>query len=145
MFNAVQFPFIVGFPEESDKSIAATINVALKLNSMHSKFATPIFYFKPYPGTKITDAVINNGYSLPKNIYEWSNFDYIGSSGPWVSEEKYDFFEKFKFYLKLAYSHQNIIYKPLQWLSQFRCKYKYFDLPIEKKIVDLFFKKQHLT
>jgi len=142
---AVQFPFIVGFPEESDESIKETVKVALELNSMHPNFHTPIFYFKPYPGTTITDNVVKNGYKLPETVHEWSDFDFVGSSGPWVSEEKYDFFEKFKFYLKFAYSNQKAIYKPLQLLARWRCKHKYFNIPVEKKIVDKFFKKQQLA
>lgn len=142
---AVIFPFIVGFPDESDKSVTSTINMVKELNQMHPNFSTPIFYFKPYPGSTITDEVIKKGYVLPKTIYEWSNFDYIGSSGPWVSEEKYDFFEKFKFYLKLGYSNQNLIFKPIQKLAKIRCKYNYFALPIEKKMFDILFSKQQLS
>ena len=142
---AVQFPFIVGFPEETDESIRETVKVALELNSMHPNFHTPIFYFKPYPGTTITQNVVKDGYKLPETVHEWSDFDFVGSSGPWVSEEKYDFFEKFKFYLKFAYSNQKLIYKPLQLLARWRCKHKYFNIPIEKKIVDKFFKKQQLA
>ncbi len=142
---AVQFPFIVGFPKESDKSVEETVKVALELNSMHPNFATPIFYFKPYPGTKITDDVIKEGYELPKNIHEWANFDYISSSGPWVSEEKYDFFEKFKFYMKMAYTNQKNIYKPLQAIAKIRCKHKFFGFPFEKKIASVILKQQELT
>lgn len=142
---AVQFPFIVGFPGESDLSIKETVKVALELNSMHTNFHTPIFYFKPYPGTSITDNVVQEGYKLPKTVHEWSDFDFVGSSGPWVSEEKYEFFEKFKFYLKFAYSKQKYIYKPLQLIAKWRCKHNYYNLPVEKKIVDVFFKKQQLA
>jgi radical SAM superfamily enzyme YgiQ (UPF0313 family) len=142
---AVQFPFIVGFPEESDKSIVETVKIAHLLNSMHPNFQTPIFYFKPYPGTKITDDVVKKGYVLPQTIQEWADFDFVGSVGPWVSDEKYDFFEKFKFYMKFGYSNQKSIYKPLQLLARWRCEYKYFKLPIEKIMVDKFFKKQQLA
>ena len=112
---------------------------------MDVNFATPIFYFKPYPGTKITNDVLEEGFELPKTIQEWSDFDYVSSSGPLVSDEKHDFFEKFKFYLKFAYSNQKIIYKPLQLLARIRCKYKFFRLPLEKTLANKFFKKQQLT
>lgn len=142
---AVIFPFIVGFPDESEQSVQSTINMVKELNEMHPEFSTPIFYFKPYPGSTITDEVIKKGYVLPKSIQEWSDFDYIGSSGPWVSDEKYDFFEKFKFYLKLAYSKQKGIYKPFQIMAKWRCNRQFFGIPFEKKLFDWFFSKQQLS
>ena len=143
---SVIFPFIVGFPNESDKSIEETVKVAKQLNAMSPNFSTPIFYFKPYPGTQITfDVVADEGYQLPKSTKEWSNFDYIGSSGPWVSAKKYDFFEKFKFYMKLAYTKQSVFLKPIQLLAQLRCKFDYYDLPIEKNLANFFIKKEELS
>lgn len=142
---AVIFPFIVGFPEESDESVAETVRVSKKLNKMHPSFMTPIFYFKPYPGTTITDEIVKKGYVLPKTIQDWANFDFVDSIGPWVSSEKYEFFEKFKFYLKLAYSKQKTVYKPIQFLAKVRCKSLYFGFPIEKKIFDFLSSKEQLS
>ncbi len=142
---SVIFPFIVGFPEETDKSIESTVKVARELNRMHSDFSTPIFYFKPYPGSKITEDVLKKGYKLPQSIHEWADFDYVGSSGPWVNKEKYAFFEKFKFYLKLAYSKQGILFKPFQLLAKLRCEYGFYSFSIEKRIADILFNKQKLS
>ena len=142
---AVQFPFIVGFPGETQKSIDETVRVALNLNSMHPNFQTPIFYFKPYPGTTITENVVKEGYALPETLEDWAAFDFVKSSGPWVSPEKYNFFEKFKFYMKFAHSKQRVIYKPLQLFAKLRCKYNFFKFPVEKMFVDVFFKKQELS
>lgn len=142
---AVIFPFIVGFPEESAQSVTATINMVNELNQMHPSFSTPIFYFKPYPGSTITDEVVKKGYTLPQTIQEWSDFDYIGSSGPWVSKEKYDFFENFKFYLKLAYTKQKLVFKPIQYIARFRCGANFFKFSIEKKLFEMFFKKEKLS
>ena len=100
---SVIFPFIIGFPSETDESVAETIKVIKQLRSQSPKFETPIFYFKPYPGSAITQEVVNSGYKLPATTEEWGDFDYIGSSGPWVTKEKEKYFEAFKFYLKLGY------------------------------------------
>ena len=35
------FPFIVGFPDESDDSITATLDVAKRLRAMSPDFTTP--------------------------------------------------------------------------------------------------------
>jgi len=142
---SVIFPFIVGFPEESDKSVDDTVKMALKLNKMHYNFSTPIFYFKPYPGTSITDNVVQSGYKLPKTTQEWSNFDYIGSSGPWVSNKKYKFFEKYKFYLKLGYTKQKWFFYPIQVLAKLRCRFNFYNFSLDKFIIDKLKKEQRLS
>ncbi|SHI48249.1 B12-binding domain-containing radical SAM protein [Flavobacterium terrae] len=142
---SVIFPFIVGFPNETKESIDATINMVKDLNRMDSGFSTPIFYFKPYPGSTITEEIVKNGYQLPNTIHEWSNFDYIGSSGPWVSNEKYDFFENFKFYLKLGFSKQHFVFKPIQHIARLRCEKSFFKYSIEKRLFDIFYNKQRLS
>jgi hypothetical protein len=63
---------------------------------MSPDFETMIFYFKPYPGSPLTQAAVARGYQLPRSLEEWSRFDYVGSAGPWVSPEKYRRVERFK-------------------------------------------------
>jgi len=135
---AVIFPFIVGFPKESDKSILETVKVVKRLRSQSSNFQTPIFYFKPYPGSAITEEVVKEGYQLPKSTDEWSNFDYIGSSGPWVSKEKEAFFENFKFHLKIAYMNKYKMLFPLKLISKWRVKHNSFNFGIEKRLLNKF-------
>ncbi len=143
---AVIFPFIVGFPNESEKSVVETIRVIKKLRKQSSNFDTPIFYFKPYPGSQITQDVVEGGYQLPQSTTEWGEFDYIGSSGPWVTSTKERFFEAFKFYLKLAYGRKKsaLIY-PLRKLSQWRCERNWFKFPIEKYIIEFIRPAQKLS
>lgn len=94
---AGQFPFIVGFPGESDESITATLACARKLRSMSSDFQTPIFYFKPYPGSEIVTEEVARGFRLPETLEAWSEFDFVdGLPGPWVSTEKFKVIERFK-------------------------------------------------
>lgn len=141
----VIFPFIVGFPNETDESLVASLRMAHELGSMHYGFTTPIFYFKPYPGSKITDDVVAQGYQLPQNIKEWGDFDYVGSSGPWVSMEKYRMVESFKFYNKLATRKNKKIMFPLQWMAKQRCEKQFFTWPITKLIADKLVTKQELS
>lgn len=132
----VIFPFIVGFPKESRESIAGTKSMIRELALMSDGFETPVFYFKPYPGTQITDEVVKEGsYTPPKSIQEWSDFDYIGSKGPWVSDELYQEMERFKFYLR-ANRQQRTIFKPLRWISRYRIRKLNFKFPLEKVLVD---------
>jgi len=49
---AGHFPFIVGFPDETDAHIQATLDCAKRLRSMSADFLTPIFYFKALSGER---------------------------------------------------------------------------------------------
>tara|TARA_B100000508_G_scaffold124136_1_gene107266 strand:+ start:8205 stop:9569 length:1365 start_codon:yes stop_codon:yes gene_type:complete len=141
----VIFPFIVGFPNETQKSLDATISVVKQLNAISPKFETPIFYFKPYPGSQITSEVVANGYELPNSLKEWASFDYIGSAGPWVSDEMYNFFENFKFFLKVGYGKRRPLFYPVQQFSRWRVANNSFGFPIERKVFELVRPAQKLS
>ena len=82
---AGHFPFIVGFPDESDASIQATLDCAKRLRSLSPDFLTPIYYFKPYPGSELVIEAVARGFRLPETLDAWSAFDYVaGMPGPWV-------------------------------------------------------------
>jgi radical SAM superfamily enzyme YgiQ (UPF0313 family) len=131
---AVNFPFIVGFPGESDASVQATIDVAKRLRAMSPKFQTPIFYFKPYPGTSITHEAVQDGFTLPSSLEAWADFDFVGSIGPWVSPEKYRLIEAFKFYQEQAWKDGAAWQRPLRHLARWRLRNDMYSLPVEKVI-----------
>ncbi|MFO1465997.1 MAG: radical SAM protein [Steroidobacteraceae bacterium] len=94
---AGNFPFIVGFPDETDQSIHDTLECAKRLRAMSPDFATPFFYFKPYPGSAIVSEAVANGFRLPDTLEAWSQFDFVdGQPGPWVSPQKYRLIERFR-------------------------------------------------
>ncbi len=130
------FPFIVGFPGEPDEAVEATLELIKRLRAMSPDFETPIFYYKPYPGSRITDEVVRRGYRLPQSLEEWARFDFIGSSGPWVSREKYEQIERFKFYNRFAWGPETWWRRPLQVLARWRCRRNFYHLPVEKVIVE---------
>ncbi len=130
------FPFIVGFPGETDASVRATMAMIKKLRAMSPQFETPVFYYKPYPGSLITEAVVRDGYQLPASLEEWADFDFIGSSGPWVSEQTHELIERFKFYNRFAWGSEHWLRRPLQQVARWRCAHEFYELPLEKKIVE---------
>lgn len=129
---AVNFPFIVGFPGESDESVQATLAVAKRLRAMSPKFQTPIFYFKPYPGTSITQEAVKDGFNLPSSLDDWSKFDFVGSIGPWVSSQKYYLIESFKFYQDKAWGQHTVWQRVLQRLARWRLQHDIYGCPVEK-------------
>ncbi|MBL4705489.1 MAG: B12-binding domain-containing radical SAM protein [Flavobacteriales bacterium] len=141
----VIFPFIVGFPDESDESLIKTKVMIKKLRKMSSGFDTPVFYFKPYPGSAITQDVVKKGYKLPETTMDWSDFDYIGSHGPWVSQEKYKEIENLKFYLKLAHKKLPVLARPVQSIAKFRLRKDQYGFPWEKAVFKKFYGAKKLS
>ncbi len=130
------FPFIVGFPGESEASVQTSLDLAQKLRSMDPGFDTPIFFFKPYPGSEITEEAVRRGHVLPETLEEWANFDFIGSSSPWLSPALAERVERFKFYNRFAGGPEHWTRWPIKGLSRWRCKHRFFDWPLEKRIVE---------
>ncbi|HZO23339.1 MAG TPA: radical SAM protein [Steroidobacteraceae bacterium] len=129
---AGHFPFIVGFPEESDASIQATLDCAKRLRSMSPDFQTPIYYFKPYPGSELVIEAVARGFRLPDTLEAWSEFDYVaGLPGPWVSPEKFRLIERFKFFHELAWKRVYLGKALLQRLARYRCRRDNYQWPVE--------------
>jgi radical SAM superfamily enzyme YgiQ (UPF0313 family) len=129
---AGHFPFIVGFPDESDASIQATLDCAKRLRSLSPDFLTPIYYFKPYPGSELVIEAVARGFQLPETLEAWSTFDYVaGLPGPWVSAQKFRLIERFKFFHELAWKRVSREKKPLQQLARYRCRKDEYRWPVE--------------
>jgi anaerobic magnesium-protoporphyrin IX monomethyl ester cyclase len=129
---AGHFPFIVGFPDESDESIRATLACAKRLRALSPDFQTPIYYFKPYPGSELVREAVARGFRLPQTLEAWSQFDYVaGLPGPWVSAEKFRLIERFKFFQELASGRVSRGLRLLQRLARYRCSRDEYRWPLE--------------
>jgi hypothetical protein len=96
-----------------------------------------MFYFKPYPGSPLTESVLRAGYALPRSVQEWARFEFVASSGPWVSAAKRRRIERFKFYSRFAGGPETWRRWPLQTVARWRMSHNFFDVPIEKVLVDV--------
>lgn len=129
---AGHFPFIVGFPDESDESIHATLECAKRLRALSPDFQTPIYYFKPYPGSELVREAVARGFRLPQTLEAWSQFDYVaGLPGPWVSSEKFRLIERFKFFQELAWQRVSRGMSLVQGLARYRCSRNEYRWPLE--------------
>ncbi|MEI6765643.1 MAG: radical SAM protein [Bacteroidota bacterium] len=131
---AVIFPFIIGFPGESDESAEATARVMKELKSMSPLFETPAFHFRPYPGSRLIHEAEAGGYRLPATTAAWAEFDFVDSVGPWVSKEKAAYFDALGFYLKLAYGRRRLLLLPFRFIARYRCRYNFFRFPLAMNI-----------
>jgi len=130
---AVIFSFIVGFPGESYNEVMQTVSLIKTLRAMSPDSETPIFYYKPYPGSEISAGIATD---MPTSLDQWAQFDYAqGTVGSWVPQATYEFMERFKFYNRFAWGNGRIARRPLQILARWRCQRNWFDWPLEKAIV----------
>src|SRR5882757_2171337 len=129
---AGHFPFIVGFPDESGVAIQESLDVAKRLRSMSPDFLTPIYYFKPYPGSELVIEAVAKGFVLPDTLEAWAEFDYVaGEPGPWVSPEKFEHIERFKFFHELAWKRVSRGKKLVQKIARYRCDKDNYRWPVE--------------
>lgn len=133
----VIYNIIVGFPGESDESVAASLDAAKRLRAMSPHFEVAIFFYKPYPGNPIADDLLRQGYRFPQTLEEWAEFDYIAGRSEWVSEEKWRLVENFKFYQRLAWGHNH---NPLRWpfslVARWRCRRDFYRFPLERALIE---------
>ncbi len=138
--------FIVGFPGESDDSVQQTLDVAARLRALSPDFEAAIFYFRPYPGNPIADELLRDGYHFPSTLEAWADFDYIGGHEAWVTREQWQRIERFKFYQRYAFGHnQHALRWPLQWVSRWRVDRHFYGFPFEKTIVERLRPAQRLS
>ncbi|MSP14540.1 MAG: B12-binding domain-containing radical SAM protein [Chloroflexi bacterium] len=133
---AILFNIIVGFPEEPPESVTESLRIAKELRAMSPNFEIAVFYYKPYPGNEIADTLQRQGYRFPRTLAEWAEFDYVGSSGPWVTKAKHDLVEGFKFYQRIAWGQPTMLRLPLQALARWRCRHDYYGWPVERAIIE---------
>lgn len=129
------FNFIVGFPGEDDASVDLTLRLAKRLRAMHPRFDTPIFYYRPYPGNPIADSARAAGYTFPRGLAAWADFDYVGNRGPWISPARWQQIERFKFYTRHAW-RPGAWRWPLRAASRWRCERDWYAFPLEKTVIE---------
>ncbi len=128
------FNLIVGFPHETEQSVEETIRVAKRLRAMGPDFQVAFFYYRPYPGTPIVDALAKEGHPLPHRLEEWARIEEAES--PWVDSRKRAFVERFKFYQQVAWARPTPLRAPLQALARWRCRRDFYGLPVEKTMIE---------
>lgn len=140
------FPFIVGFPDESDASVDETMRVLKQLRRMSDKFEAVVYFYQPYPGSPIAELAWQRGYPQPTSLEAWAEFDYVGARGPWVSAEKWARIQRFKFYQQHAFGvHPRAWHAPLRWLSRARVETGIYAVPVEQWAVETLVPRQRLS
>jgi anaerobic magnesium-protoporphyrin IX monomethyl ester cyclase len=133
---AILFNLIVGFPGEPADSVAATLDVAKKLRALGPDFQVALFYYRPYPGSAITEALARQGHPLPRSLEAWAAIESQQSPTPWVDRRKRQLIDRFSFYQRIGWARPTPWRAPIQAIARWRCHRDRYELPIEKTIVE---------
>jgi len=135
---AVLCNLIVGFPGESEASVRATLRAARRLRGYGPQFQIAVFYYRPYPGTPIADAVVRDGYPMPKTLEAWAAFEDGPQAGPWIDAGKRSLVDAFVFYQRIGWARRTPVRAPLQALARWRCTRHNYRWPIEQRLLTSF-------
>ena len=130
------YPFIFGIPGEEPADIDDSLRLERHLKSLNWKNTTPFFFFKPYPGSELAGDVVAGGYELPGTLDEWSRFDYVSTSSPWVSTDDARRVRMAAFYSQLGWGRPRWWARPIRALARWRCRTDCFGLPAEKILIE---------
>jgi len=133
---AATFPFIFGVPGEEPVDVEASLRLARRLKAMYWANTTPFFFYKPYPGSEITHDVVLDGFELPQTLEQWSLFDYVTTSSPWVDDNTIRRVRMAAFFSQLGWGRPRWWASPIQALARWRCHSDCYDLPIEKALIE---------
>ena len=133
---AALFNLIVGFPDETMESLSMTLAVAKGLRAFGPDFQVALFYYRPYPGTPITDELARNGHPLPRTLSEWAAIERDSSQSPWVDAQKRTVIERFRFYQRIGWAEPSALRRPIQAIARWRCRRDVYGFPIEKAIAE---------
>ena len=140
-----------------EKDLKATLNVIDQIFSINRRHSIYLFLYTPYPKTPLFDLSLKNGLKKPESLEEWSNFELVVKSTPWVDENfanKVNYLHNFIFpficgvyYDKVKSRYKGIkgvVFKLLARLIELdallRWKTKFFSFTLDHKIVRLFLK-----
>jgi anaerobic magnesium-protoporphyrin IX monomethyl ester cyclase len=132
----VLFNLIVGFPNEPMESVAATLGVAKKLRAFGPDFQVALFYYRPYPGTPITDELARSGQRLPRRLDEWAAMEEGTTASPWLDARKRALIDRFGFYQRIGWAKTTPWRAPMQALARWRCRRDVYAFPIEKTLIE---------
>lgn len=90
-----RYNFIIGIPTETEKEIQATLDFIEKLKSENANLDSPFLnIYTPWPGTKLYDLAVKNGFNPPNSLEGWSKFNWNSYNLPWLSEKTSKFLEE---------------------------------------------------
>ena len=142
------YSFMIGLPSETEEDYKKTLQLIKKIREIDDSVIIngPQIY-RPYPGSKLNQQCLNQGFKEPSSLEEWGSSPYVQleisssqykkSLYPWV--EYSGDLTNLVFYVSLSFVklRWKLLTKLLRQIGATRCQWFYFKYPIAKKIYGL--------
>jgi radical SAM superfamily enzyme YgiQ (UPF0313 family) len=147
---------MVGLPSVKEDT-ETTVKLMRDVKLLYSKSRIYLFFYTPYPGTKLYETALKNGLEAPASLDAWADYTLNRIQTPWVNKKYQGLTEILTFYFTLAYPSEyhispgdplliKLLKKFISLLTLVRLKVNFFRFPfeffLEKKYVTL--KARHL-
>ncbi len=140
-----------GFPTETEEDLKKTFDL---MDEMHKRNLKTqhfgVFTYTPLSSNPLVD-LLGPDFKLPQSLEDWANIDVFHFSPPWHTEQYVKYLHavsavaKYAFYPRIRVKEWSLAYRLsyglINKLAKFRWKHRFFQHPIELKIVDTFTKK----
>lgn len=125
------YSVIVGLPTETKEEFEMTIDLLYKIYGIHPRAAFTLGAYLPYPGSKMYQFAIEQGFDPPKDTESWGKIDRFRKSftSPWVDVKKV---WRIREYFKIL----NWKLGPVRGWLKWRIRHRFFALPIDIYIIE---------
>jgi len=125
------YSFIVGLPTETKEEFKQTIDLMYELYKIHPKAGFTMGAYLPYPGSRMFEFSLQNGFKMPVSTEEWGKIDRFRKNfdSPWVDAKRvWIIRECFK-----IMSWDFIVFK--KWF-EFRIKHYFYFWPLDIYLIE---------
>ncbi len=130
--------FIFGLPTESRAEFQKTIELIIDLLDLNPRMSFATGCFLPYPGSKLFDMAVVNGFIAPQKTEDWESLDRWQNNidlswVDWLNGDEALAWSKHIRLLAFCYRNRIIVFKPL---VRWRLRNGYFKFPIDGWFLD---------
>jgi len=127
------YSVIVGLPTETNEEFESTIDLLYKIYEIHSQAVFTLGAYLPYPGSRMYDFAITNGFKPPVKTEDWGKIDRFRKNfnSPWVNVKKV---WRIREYFKFLNWKLGPMIKWFEW----RIRHRFFFVPVDIYLTEYF-------
>jgi radical SAM superfamily enzyme YgiQ (UPF0313 family) len=149
----LRYGLMIGMPNENEEDREETLKMTLRLTEDNKNaLIANISIFSPYPGCRMFDDVVKMGYSPPKNLESWADFNYTTTDLPFIDkklQKKLENISHMSRFVDERSTKRYLVKRPLMWvvaqvyskIVRRRWKKRYFSFMPELEIFKFAFNK----